>query len=143
MMVDSPIKSPQDVAMATVTSPQEQHLSTDVSSLSPKKDRPATPTTSLAIPDVPMTSLSAPTSASNTPPDITMATECRSSPVSMGDDSGEPHPKHVSDSELEVLQDCLHRWRTEVENDVRGLFLCDTGLSNQEQRFIQIVHVLR
>ena len=31
-----------------------------------------------------------------------------------------PSPKHVSDSELKVLENCLHRWRTEVESDVRG-----------------------
>ncbi|KAK3612082.1 hypothetical protein CHS0354_031152 [Potamilus streckersoni] len=32
-----------------------------------------------------------------------------------------PSPREVSESELKVLQDCLHRWRTEVENDVREL----------------------
>lgn len=31
-----------------------------------------------------------------------------------------PSPKHVEDCELKVLQDCLRRWRTEVEQDVRG-----------------------
>lgn len=31
-----------------------------------------------------------------------------------------PSPKHVDDSELEVLQECLRRWRNEVEQDVRG-----------------------
>lgn len=31
-----------------------------------------------------------------------------------------PTPRHVTDSELQVLRDCLRRWRTEVENDVRG-----------------------
>ena len=32
----------------------------------------------------------------------------------------DPAPRHVSDSELQVLQECLHRWRNEVEQDVRG-----------------------
>ncbi|XP_071095557.1 LOW QUALITY PROTEIN: ubiquitin carboxyl-terminal hydrolase 25-like [Haliotis cracherodii] len=32
-----------------------------------------------------------------------------------------PSPRHVSESELQVLQDCLRRWRTEVETDVREL----------------------
>lgn len=32
-----------------------------------------------------------------------------------------PTPRHVSDVELSVLQQCLKRWRTEVENDVREL----------------------
>ena len=39
--------------------------------------------------------------------------------------SSEPHPRHVSSSELSVLQDCLHRWRTEVENDVKGEMVDD------------------
>nr|XP_022324465.1 ubiquitin carboxyl-terminal hydrolase 25-like isoform X2 [Crassostrea virginica] len=33
----------------------------------------------------------------------------------------DPAPRHVSDSELQVLQECLHRWRNEVEQDVREL----------------------
>lgn len=32
-----------------------------------------------------------------------------------------PSPRNVSESELQVLQDCLCRWRTEVENEVRDL----------------------
>ncbi|XP_048772789.2 ubiquitin carboxyl-terminal hydrolase 25-like isoform X2 [Ostrea edulis] len=32
-----------------------------------------------------------------------------------------PSPRHVSENELNVLQHCLHRWRTEVEQDVREL----------------------
>lgn len=31
-----------------------------------------------------------------------------------------PSPGHVSDTELQVLQTCLRRWRTEVEHDVKG-----------------------
>ena len=32
----------------------------------------------------------------------------------------DPAPRQVSDNELQVLQECLHRWRTEVEQDVKG-----------------------
>lgn len=33
----------------------------------------------------------------------------------------DPAPRQVSDNELQVLQECLHRWRTEVEQDVKEL----------------------
>lgn len=33
----------------------------------------------------------------------------------------EPHPRSVTTEELRVLQDCLQRWREEVEADVRGM----------------------
>uniref|UniRef100_A0A8C5A8W8 Ubiquitin carboxyl-terminal hydrolase n=1 Tax=Gadus morhua TaxID=8049 RepID=A0A8C5A8W8_GADMO len=32
-----------------------------------------------------------------------------------------PAPRHVTDEELRVLEGCLHRWRSEVENDTRDL----------------------
>ena len=32
-----------------------------------------------------------------------------------------PAPRHVTDEELRVLEGCLHRWRSEVENDTRGM----------------------
>ncbi|XP_029433756.1 ubiquitin carboxyl-terminal hydrolase 25 isoform X2 [Rhinatrema bivittatum] len=32
-----------------------------------------------------------------------------------------PAPRHITDEELGVLEGCLHRWRTEVENDTRDL----------------------
>ena len=31
-----------------------------------------------------------------------------------------PAPRHVTEDELRVLEGCLHRWRSEVENDTRG-----------------------
>ena len=52
---------------------------------------------------------------SSTPSHITTPHGGRRSP---GVDT--PTPRHIADGELKVLQDCLHRWRTEVENDVRG-----------------------
>lgn len=32
-----------------------------------------------------------------------------------------PAPRHITEEELSVLEGCLHRWRTEVENDTRGI----------------------
>ncbi len=31
-----------------------------------------------------------------------------------------PAPRHITEEELRVLEGCLHRWRSEVENDSRG-----------------------
>lgn len=31
-----------------------------------------------------------------------------------------PAPRHITEEELRVLESCLHRWRSEVENDTRG-----------------------
>jgi hypothetical protein len=57
--------------------------------------------------------------------DITMTT-IPSTPVKGNkevDHICNPSPRHVSDNELDVLQHCLHRWRTEVEQDVRGIYI--------------------
>ncbi|XP_050004745.1 ubiquitin carboxyl-terminal hydrolase 25 isoform X1 [Alexandromys fortis] len=32
-----------------------------------------------------------------------------------------PAPRHITEEELSVLESCLHRWRTEIENDTRDL----------------------
>uniref|UniRef100_A0A7N6BXS9 Ubiquitin carboxyl-terminal hydrolase 25 n=1 Tax=Anabas testudineus TaxID=64144 RepID=A0A7N6BXS9_ANATE len=32
-----------------------------------------------------------------------------------------PAPRHITEEELRVLEGCLHRWRSEVENDTRDL----------------------
>ncbi|XP_066098013.1 ubiquitin carboxyl-terminal hydrolase 25 isoform X1 [Saccopteryx bilineata] len=32
-----------------------------------------------------------------------------------------PAPRHITEDELSVLESCLHRWRTEIENDTRDL----------------------
>ncbi|WAR05273.1 UBP25-like protein [Mya arenaria] len=131
MMVDSPIKSPPDVPMATVTSPLAQGQSSPDGSQgnqnpgnqdnqSPNKESPSPAVT---VPTIPVTMVTAqPSCTGNTPPDVTMATENRSSPITTETECSErPHPRHVSDGELVVLQDCLHRWRTEVEHDVKEL----------------------
>lgn len=41
-----------------------------------------------------------------------------------------PAPRHITEEELRVLEGCLHRWRSEVENDTRGksIFLSFTTL---------------
>lgn len=35
-----------------------------------------------------------------------------------------PAPRHITEEELRVLEGCLHRWRSEVENDTRGRSTC-------------------
>lgn len=35
-----------------------------------------------------------------------------------------PAPRHITEEELRVLEGCLHRWRSEVENDTRGMSVC-------------------
>lgn len=35
-----------------------------------------------------------------------------------------PAPRHITEEELRVLESCLHRWRSEVENDTRGRSTC-------------------
>lgn len=116
MMVDSPIKSPADVVMSAVTSPSSLQ-SPESSMKSPSAN--SSPTQPQPIPDI--TTQTA--STSGTPPDITMGSDNRSSPNVMKFEEvlRSPQPRHVSEGELLVLQNCLHRWRTEVESDVREL----------------------
>jgi len=35
-----------------------------------------------------------------------------------------PCPRFVTNEELHILQTCLTRWRTEVEQDIKGIFIC-------------------
>ena len=71
------------------------------------------------IPDITMEN---PKPLSNTPPDISMVPAPKSPQVGRSMDvETSPHPRTIANSELRVLEDCLHRWRTEVENDVRGM----------------------
>lgn len=45
-----------------------------------------------------------------------------------------PAPRHITEEELSVLEGCLHRWRTEVENDTRGTIkMCRLCSSNLER----------
>lgn len=117
-MVDSPIKSPADVVMSTVTSPSSL-LSPETSCKSPSTAS-TSPTQPQPVPDIATHT----PSTSGTPPDIAMGTDSRSSPniIKYEEVLRSPQPRHVSEGELLVLQNCLHRWRTEVESDVRGIF---------------------
>ncbi|KAK6173821.1 hypothetical protein SNE40_017212 [Patella caerulea] len=56
-------------------------------------------------------------------PDVAMSSYTRSPirPPRTIDSVSSPSPRHVGESELKVLENCLHRWRTEVEMDVREL----------------------
>lgn len=39
-----------------------------------------------------------------------------------------PAPRHISTQELQVLESCFHRWRSEVENDIHGRLALSAGL---------------
>uniref|UniRef100_A0A665WMF5 ubiquitinyl hydrolase 1 n=1 Tax=Echeneis naucrates TaxID=173247 RepID=A0A665WMF5_ECHNA len=39
-----------------------------------------------------------------------------------------PAPRHITEEELRVLEGCLHRWRSEVENDTRGRCCCSSSI---------------
>ncbi|XP_034009327.1 ubiquitin carboxyl-terminal hydrolase 25 isoform X4 [Trematomus bernacchii] len=47
-----------------------------------------------------------------------------------------PAPRHISDEELRVLEGCLHRWRSEVENDTRDL----QGSINRIHRTVELMY---
>uniref|UniRef100_A0A673N976 Ubiquitin carboxyl-terminal hydrolase 25 n=1 Tax=Sinocyclocheilus rhinocerous TaxID=307959 RepID=A0A673N976_9TELE len=53
----------------------------------------------------PSISIHKPFTQSRVPPDLPM----------------HPAPRHITEEELRVLEGCLHRWRSEVENDTRDL----------------------
>lgn len=67
--------------------------------VAPSSELPRTP------PAVPSRSvIHKPFTQSRVPPDLPM----------------HPAPRHITEEELSVLESCLHRWRTEIENDTRG-----------------------
>ncbi|XP_029303146.1 ubiquitin carboxyl-terminal hydrolase 25 isoform X3 [Cottoperca gobio] len=47
-----------------------------------------------------------------------------------------PAPRHITEEELRVLEGCLHRWRSEVENDTRDL----QGSINRIHRTIELMY---
>uniref|UniRef100_A0A8C7IEJ2 Ubiquitin carboxyl-terminal hydrolase 25 n=1 Tax=Oncorhynchus kisutch TaxID=8019 RepID=A0A8C7IEJ2_ONCKI len=63
---------------------------------------PSIPPEGLALQRVP---IHKPFTQSRLPPDLPM----------------HPAPRHITEEELRVLEGCLHRWRSEVENDTRDL----------------------
>ena len=108
------MKSPPDVTMATVKSPSDITMATVKVTESPECSMSA----STPISDITMDSSKL---LSNTPPDISMEPAPKSPQVCRTVEVvTSPHPRRIADSELRVLEDCLHRWRTEVESDVRG-----------------------
>lgn len=113
-LTHSPVKSPPDVSMATVKSPTDVTMAMDKS-----LDSPEVSMGSIPVPDVNMDSTKM---LSNTPPDISMVPAPKSPHTSRSMEVvTSPYPRRIADSELRVLEDCLHRWRTEVESDVREL----------------------
>uniref|UniRef100_W5LXU8 Ubiquitin carboxyl-terminal hydrolase 25 n=1 Tax=Lepisosteus oculatus TaxID=7918 RepID=W5LXU8_LEPOC len=62
-------------------------------------ETPATPPSQHRVP------IHKPFTQSRIPPDLPM----------------HPAPRHITEEELRVLESCLHRWRSEVENDTRDL----------------------
>lgn len=94
--------------------PDTQCLSLDVEMESPKPQTSMVTETSISE-DVQMTSPSPP----STSPIKKLSTPVK--PHRTNVLLSNPSPKHVEECELQVLQECLRRWRNEVEQDVRGL----------------------
>ncbi|XP_072049413.1 LOW QUALITY PROTEIN: ubiquitin carboxyl-terminal hydrolase 25-like [Amphiura filiformis] len=68
-------------------------------------------------------------------PDVAMRSPTTSNPASpalslFAQAMPPPAPGHITDSELDVLQRCLRRWRTEVESDVAELQTRISALNN-------------
>uniref|UniRef100_A0A8C1H1Q2 Ubiquitin carboxyl-terminal hydrolase n=1 Tax=Cyprinus carpio TaxID=7962 RepID=A0A8C1H1Q2_CYPCA len=61
--------------------------------------------TTALLPPPQRVSIHKPFTQSRVPPDLPM----------------HPAPRHITEEELRVLEGCLHRWRSEVENDTRDL----------------------
>ncbi|XP_071390759.1 ubiquitin carboxyl-terminal hydrolase 25 isoform X2 [Centroberyx affinis] len=76
------------------------------SSVPPEGSAPASgPTTAPAAAQQQRVPIHKPFTQSRLPPDLPM----------------HPAPRHITEEELRVLEGCLHRWRSEVENDTRDL----------------------
>uniref|UniRef100_A0A7N8X439 ubiquitinyl hydrolase 1 n=1 Tax=Mastacembelus armatus TaxID=205130 RepID=A0A7N8X439_9TELE len=71
----------------------------------PKCSHSAGPTTAPAAAQQQRVPIHKPFTQSRLPPDLPM----------------HPAPRHITEEELRVLEGCLHRWRSEVENDTRDL----------------------
>uniref|UniRef100_A0A671WNZ6 Ubiquitin carboxyl-terminal hydrolase 25 n=1 Tax=Sparus aurata TaxID=8175 RepID=A0A671WNZ6_SPAAU len=82
------------------TSPVE-----DIDSSAPPGGPASGPTTAPAAAQQQRVPIHKPFTQSRLPPDLPM----------------HPAPRHITEEELRVLEGCLHRWRSEVENDTRDL----------------------
>uniref|UniRef100_A0A3Q1G1S8 Ubiquitin carboxyl-terminal hydrolase 25 n=1 Tax=Acanthochromis polyacanthus TaxID=80966 RepID=A0A3Q1G1S8_9TELE len=78
------------------------------------------PTTATTAPQQQRVPIHKPFTQSRLPPDIPM----------------HPAPRHITEEELRVLEGCLHRWRSEVENDTRDL----QGSITRIQRTIELMY---
>ncbi|XP_044526257.1 ubiquitin carboxyl-terminal hydrolase 25 [Gracilinanus agilis] len=72
---------------------------------SPAEQQQGTPSELPSTSPTPRSFIYKPFTQSRIPPDLPM----------------HPAPRHITEEELSVLEGCLHRWRTEVENDTRDL----------------------
>ncbi|XP_038861418.1 ubiquitin carboxyl-terminal hydrolase 25 isoform X6 [Salvelinus namaycush] len=81
------------------SSTAEQGPSTPPEGLAPALAPTPAPSTQQRVP------IHKPFTQSRLPPDLPM----------------HPAPRHITEEELRVLEGCLHRWRSEVENDTRDL----------------------
>ncbi|XP_008288856.1 ubiquitin carboxyl-terminal hydrolase 25 isoform X2 [Stegastes partitus] len=78
------------------------------------------PTTAPTAPQQQRVPIHKPFTQSRLPPDLPM----------------HPAPRHITEEELRVLEGCLHRWRSEVENDTRDL----QGSITRIQRTIELMY---
>uniref|UniRef100_A0A452ERT6 Ubiquitin carboxyl-terminal hydrolase 25 n=1 Tax=Capra hircus TaxID=9925 RepID=A0A452ERT6_CAPHI len=53
-----------------------------------------------------------------------------------------PAPRHITEEELSVLESCLHRWRTEIENDTRGKKLLIAELLSPQMDMVNVPYRL-
>ncbi|XP_038065306.1 ubiquitin carboxyl-terminal hydrolase 25-like isoform X2 [Patiria miniata] len=109
----------QDVEMASP--PRSLTGSPHSSGFSPDRK----PHTSAPVQDVAMSS---PSSVPHSPSTSTLPT-------------ANPSPKHITDTELDILQGCLRRWRTEVVSDVKDLQDKVTTLQNLKDNVYQDEHL--
>ncbi|XP_028938611.2 ubiquitin carboxyl-terminal hydrolase 25 isoform X2 [Ornithorhynchus anatinus] len=88
----------EDIDAAAPSSGSQTSPSTTEQQGAPSSEIPSTSPTPRSVIHKPFTQ-------SRIPPDLPM----------------HPAPRHITEEELAVLEGCLHRWRTEVENDTRDL----------------------
>uniref|UniRef100_A0A3B3CAI6 Ubiquitin carboxyl-terminal hydrolase 25 n=1 Tax=Oryzias melastigma TaxID=30732 RepID=A0A3B3CAI6_ORYME len=89
--------SPPSLSLLNSTAEQE--------SAPPQESSAAAPTATPSAAQQQRVSVHKPFTQSRLPPDLPM----------------HPAPRHITEEELRVLEGCLHRWRSEVENDTRDL----------------------
>ncbi|XP_078265864.1 ubiquitin carboxyl-terminal hydrolase 25 isoform X3 [Rhinoraja longicauda] len=96
----SPVEDVETAQPSSTAAPQ-----TTARLESPTDQGPVVPTDAPCTPPLQRPIVHKPFTQSRVPPEIPM----------------HPAPRHITEDELRVLEGCLHRWRTEVENDTRDL----------------------